>query len=632
MASPELKVKVLADLKGFNAGMKNLSSKLKAVGSEVNRVGKNLSVGLTLPLATAGAGAIKLASDVEESLNKVNVAFGDSASEVTQFANTTLKNFGIARGSALEMTALFGDMSTAMGFTEQEASNMSMQLTGLAGDLASFKNISVERAQTALAGVFTGETEALKGLGIIVTETALEQEAMNQGIEKSIKEMTQQEKIALRLSAVMSQTANAQGDFARTSEGTANQLRIFQESMKQLGEDFGRFLLPSITKVASTASKVIGRLSSLSDRAKGIILGVGVALASIGPIALTLGATMTGLATAFAILSSPITAIVVGIAGLVIAFDYVRRNLEAFQADFVARFNILKLKVLTIVRDMIQGMAGVFDRFGIDILGGAMDGINDMIDDTADKIASTADSPELQSFSEYWKSVGGDVEGLIGKFLMLDNVAKQAGQSVDPTTRGGVGGQRLDGAEGGDAPRFRAVQEDDVALVPQMTERMQALQQITGLARQAFMQFGQAVANSLTQAIMQGKKFGDVLKNLLKQLASQALQKFLTIALTGGAGGVLGKIGGGIFGKGGGLFGKIGGALFGGAKMATGGIVPRGFPNDTYPALLTSGEMVVPKPHALPSMGGAVEVFGEFRVRGSDLVTAISNTNNRTLR
>jgi len=215
---------------------------------------------------------------------------------------------------------------------------------------------------------------------------------------------------------------------------------------------------------------------------------------------------------------------------------------------------------------------------------------------------------------------------------MLDNVAKQAGQSVDPTTRGGVGGQRLDGTEGGDAPRFRAVQEDDVALVPQMTERMQALQQITGLARQAFMQFGQAVANSLTQAIMQGKKFGDVLKNLLRQLASQALQKFLTIALTGGAGGVLGKIGGGIFGKGGGLFGKIGGALFGGAKMATGGIVPAGFPNDTYPALLTSGEMVVPKPHALPSMGGAVEVFGEFRVRGSDLVTAISNTNNRTLR
>jgi TP901 family phage tail tape measure protein len=167
----------------------------------------------------------------------------------------------------------------------------------------------------------------------------------------------------------------------------------------------------------------------------------------------------------------------------------------------------------------------------------------------------------------------------------------------------------------------------------QMEERMNRLAAITGIARQAFTQLGQAIATSLTQAIMQGKRFGEVLKNLLMQLASQALQKFLTIALTGGAGGFLGGIGGGIFGKGGGLFGKIGGALFGGAKMATGGIVPAGFPNDTYPALLTSGEMVVPKPHPLPNVtGGAVEVFGEFRVRGSDLVTAISNTNNRTLR
>ena len=632
MASTELLVKVSADLKDFNSKMKKVNSSLKSVGQSMTRVGQRLSVGLTAPLGVAGTASIKLASDVEESLNKVNVAFGDSASEVTQFANTTLKNFGIARGSALEMTALFGDMSTAMGFTQSEASEMSMQLTGLAGDLASFKNISVDRAQTALAGVFTGETEALKGLGIIVTETALEQEAMNQGITKSIKEMTQQEKIALRLSAVMSQTANAQGDFARTSEGTANQLRIFQESMKQLGEDFGRFLLPAITKVASTASSVIGTLSNLSDRAKGIIVGVGVALASIGPITMALGVTLTGLSTAFALLTSPITAIVVGIAGLVIAFDYVRRNFEAFQSDFVARFNILKLKVLTIVRDMIEGMAGVFERFGIDILGGAMDGIDEMIDDTAQKIADTADSPELQSFSEYWKSVFGDVEALIGKFLMLDDVAKQAGASVDETARGQVDEQRMEGAGQTDAPRFRAVEDVTANVIPQASLEMQLLEQIANSANRAFMLLGQGMSQAFATAIVQGQRLGDVLKNLLKQLASQALQKFLMVALTGGAGGVFGSIAGGFFGKGGGLFGKLTGALFGGAKMAQGGIVPRGFPNDSYPALLTSGEMVVPKPHALPSMGGAVEVFGEFRVRGSDLVTAISNTNNRTLR
>jgi len=229
------------------------------------------------------------------------------------------------------------------------------------------------------------------------------------------------------------------------------------------------------------------------------------------------------------------------------------------------------------------------------------------------------------------------------------------GRAEPQRDRDGFDPMTGEGMAGMTAGPVRVATQEEINQANALADRMRTIEMLTGMARQAFMQFGQAVANSLTQAIMQGKKFGDVLKNLLKQLASQALQKFLTIALTGGAGGFLGKIGGGIFGKKGGLFGKIGGALFGGAKMATGGIVPSGFPNDTYPAfgakmatggivpsgfpndtypaLLTSGEMVVPKPHPLPNVtGGAVEVFGEFRVRGSDLVTAISNTNNRTLR
>lgn len=194
----------------------------------------------------------------------------------------------------------------------------------------------------------------------------------------------------------------------------------------------------------------------------------------------------------------------------------------------------------------------------------------------------------------------------------------------DPMTGRGLEGMR--------AEPVTVASQEEINQANALADRMNTIQMFTGLAREAFTQFGRAVATSFAEAIVQGKRFGDVLKSLLKQLASQAIQKFLTIALTGGAGGFLGKIGGGIFGKGGGLFGKIGGALFGN-KMATGGVVPAGFPNDTYPALLTSGEMVIPKAHPLPNMtGSAVEIFGEFRVRGSDLVTAISNTNNRTLR
>ena len=667
MASPELKVKVRADLSDFDSKLKKVSSRLRETGDQVNAIGKSITMKLTAPIGLAGGASIKLASDLEESLNKVDVAFGDSASEVTKFANTTLKNFGIARGSALEMTALFGDMSTAMGFTQGEASQMSMQLTGLAGDLASFKNISVERAQTALAGVFTGETEALKGLGIIVTETALEQEAMNQGITKSVKEMTQQEKIALRLSAVMSQSANAQGDFARTSGGAANQMRIFQEGLKQIGEQIGAIILPSFTKLVTFANALISRFSALSEEVKTKIVVIGGLTASIGPALIAMGSLMKvagnlrpamgqavkglkALRKVAMTTVAPILLKVAALGALVLVAKTIYDTFEPLQTFFTKLFNNIRDKVLsfvdkfakafTFIRDKIaeifpklvegaetqlerfnnatEGKAGEFKDNFIENIQGAVDGAQGLFGAFVDSIGGFMDQAQANADS------AGPIE--------IDVKPKVSGEQPEQAITSETRDDFLAGGDFQTAGPVDVASQEDINQARALEDRMASIQMVTGMARQAFTQFGQAVANSLTQAIMQGEKFGDVLKNLLKQLASQALQKFLTIALTGGAGGFLGKIGGGIFGEGGGLFGKIGGALFGGAKMAEGGVVPRGFPNDTYPALLTSGEMVVPKPHALPSMSGAVEVFGEFRVRGSDLVTAISNTNNRTLR
>ena len=129
---------------------------------------------------------------MEESLNKVDVSFGKSSQKVKDFARTTLREFGIAEGSALEMTALFGDMATGMGINEEAAADMSIQLAGLAGDLASFKNISIDRAQVALTSIFNGETESLKRLGIVMTQANLEAFALTQGITKQVSEMSEE--------------------------------------------------------------------------------------------------------------------------------------------------------------------------------------------------------------------------------------------------------------------------------------------------------------------------------------------------------------------------------------------------------------------------------------------------------
>ncbi len=145
----------------YEEAIDNFGSKAGLLGDKLTGIGNRMTTGITVPVIGAGVAATKLASDYEEALNKTDVAFGASSETVKQFADTTLDKFGIARGSALDMASLFGDMATSMGLTQQAAAEMGIELVGRAGDLASFKNIGLEQAQTALAGIFTGETESL---------------------------------------------------------------------------------------------------------------------------------------------------------------------------------------------------------------------------------------------------------------------------------------------------------------------------------------------------------------------------------------------------------------------------------------------------------------------------------------
>ncbi len=324
MADQKIRVDLVGNSKQLQDSLSKAQRSLKSFGESASRIGRNLSLRITAPLALAGGAAIKFATDTEESLNKVRVAFGDSASEVEEFAKTSLESFGIARGSALDMTALFGDMATGMGVSRKEASKLSTDLVGLAGDLASFKNINIAEVTTALSGVFTGETESLKRLGIVMTETNLKQFALNEGIKTQIKDMTQAEKIALRFQFVLSATANAQGDFARTSGGAANQGRIFQESLKELAASFGEELLPAFTKILKKLNNIIKVFKNLDPSTKKVVVVVGLLAAAIPPLILVVGS----LASAFAALN--VATGVVGVA--IVALTAIVGNVVAYKA------------------------------------------------------------------------------------------------------------------------------------------------------------------------------------------------------------------------------------------------------------------------------------------------------------
>jgi hypothetical protein len=284
-----LEIILSGDTRQLDAALSKTQKKLKDFGDSTKAIGKSMSIYVTAPITVAGGAAIKFASDFQESLNKVDVSFKNSSQEVKDFAKTTLESFGIAEGTALDMAALFGDMSTSMGLTTNEAANMSTSLVGLAGDLASFKNINIEEVTTALSSVFTGETESLKRLGIVMTEVNLKQFALEQGITKNIKQFTQAEKVQLRYNYVMKQTANAQGDFANTSDGAANQMRIFQETLKELGAEFGQIMLPTFEKIIKKVNELLKEFRALTPQTKKVILVVAGVVAAIGPLLFAIG-------------------------------------------------------------------------------------------------------------------------------------------------------------------------------------------------------------------------------------------------------------------------------------------------------------------------------------------------------
>ena len=317
----------LSELKGAES-YSEMSTKMSDVGQKMQNMGKSLAstgqkmtTSITLPLAAAGAAAVKFASDTEESRNKVEVVFGSMAESVKEFADNALEAYGLAEGSALTMASTFGAMASSMGMSEQASAQMSTTLTGLAADMASFYNVSTEVAQTSLQGIFTGETEALKKFGIVMTQTNLEDFAKQNG--KVYSQMSEGEKVMTRYAYVLNATQDAQGDFARTSDGAANSFRVFQESLKELATAFGEEIIPIITPIVQALTSFIQKIAALPAPIRKVIVVLGLLVAAIGPVLLIVGTFMSSIGaiiTQAPIIAAAFATIIPVVKGLAVSF------------------------------------------------------------------------------------------------------------------------------------------------------------------------------------------------------------------------------------------------------------------------------------------------------------------------
>lgn len=250
------------DSKGFNkqmGGMKKMAMKAGAAMAAAFSV---------RAVVNFGKQCLELGSDLQEVQNVVDTVFPTMNEQVNKFAQNAAASFGLSETMAKKYTGTFGAMADAFGFAENESYAMATALTGLAGDVASFYNITQDEAYTKLKSVFTGETESLKDLGVVMTQTALDQYALANGFGKTTSAMTEQEKVALRYAFVQDQLSNAAGDFAKTSGSWANQVRYLTLQMESFKAAIGQGLINLLTPVIQWLNVLMSKLVAAANAFK----------------------------------------------------------------------------------------------------------------------------------------------------------------------------------------------------------------------------------------------------------------------------------------------------------------------------------------------------------------------------
>ncbi len=277
-----LKLEVLAETTQFVKGMDKANATTQSFGDKVGDFAKKAGIALAAVGAAAGAMAIKVgkeavaaASDLAETVSKVNVIFGQSAKNIEEFASRAAASLGQTRTQAMNAAATFGIFGKSAGLAGQELTAFSTEFVTLASDLASFNNTSVDQAITALGAALRGESEPIRSYGVLLNDATLKAKAMEMGIYSGTGTLSAQQKVLAAHKVILEQTRDAQGDFARTADGMANSQRILTARLEEAKIVLGQALLPIALDVVNLFNDrflpVIEKLAGSFGGANGLI-------------------------------------------------------------------------------------------------------------------------------------------------------------------------------------------------------------------------------------------------------------------------------------------------------------------------------------------------------------------------
>ena len=234
----------------------------------VGNIMANLATKAVASIGNFVKDSIDKGSELAELQNVVDSVFTTMSDKVDTFAQNALAAYGLTEAQSKKMIGTYGAMAKSFGYSEAQAYNMSAALTGLTGDVASFYNLNHDEAYTKLKSVFTGETESLKELGVVMTQAALDEFALANGFGKTTAKMSEQEKVALRLAFVQNKLATASGDFMRNQDSWANQTRILTGQFESFKAAIGQGLINVLTPVIKVINVIMAKLVQLANAFK----------------------------------------------------------------------------------------------------------------------------------------------------------------------------------------------------------------------------------------------------------------------------------------------------------------------------------------------------------------------------
>ncbi len=488
----QIKIDIVADVQKLQQGVDQANKQLGGLDASVKKVQGLTTAFAGVAVAAKGFGiaggfinsATDAASNLEETLSKTNVLFGDSAEEVVKFASTAAKNFGQSKQQALDASATFATFGKAAGLAGKDLVGFSTDFVGLASDLASFNNTSPEQAINAIGSALRGESEPLRAYGVLLNDATLKNAALELGLISTTKNaLTPQQKVLAAQKVIYEQTTAAQGDFARTSDGLANSQRILEAEQADLNTNLGKTFLPVMKLVNDAMRTAVNVFTSLPGPVQQIIVVVGLAIAILGPFLLLINAikgamvalelatlaksAATKIATAAqwlfnaAMSANPIGLVIIAIAALIAIIVLLVKNWDTVTEVVGKVWNAIKdfaskawekLKefgsrvsgFVDSIKDAFRALPGAMLDVGINIVKGLWNGIQNMASWLKDRVTGffknlIPDWAEkalgIKSPSKVFADIGKNIVGGLASTFNIGTAAKAITSTKTPVPR-----------------------------------------------------------------------------------------------------------------------------------------------------------------------------------------------------